>query len=417
LTHIELTDDPVVQAGLHARLGRALWVAGDADLAQETLERGAARLPPDAPAADRARVLGALGHVLMLRMRNERAEPMLREALAYAEQAGAPLERARINISLGIAATETIDHAEADRLFLDGRRIADEIGALDEVLRSYVNRRDEAGAVLVEAEPGVSDGMPGGALLQAGAELSALRGDAAGATRRADRASRLLAGAVGPMWAAPLAVTLATVALWDGRPDEAAETVGGALAALGDETDPAAVPYLAPLMAIGAHAEADVAERARSLGERADERSARERLHALVARLATFAGERSPEVRAFAAMGAAETQRESAEAWAAVAADWTALPRPFHAAYARWREGAAALDAGEGRSRAAPPLRAAAATARSLGAAPLLAEVTALAPGAGRAGARDRDGRGGAGDPRRPCGSHAARARGPMPGG
>jgi DNA-binding CsgD family transcriptional regulator len=181
------------------------------------------------------------------------------------------------------------------------------------------------------------------------------------------------------MWAAPLAVTLATVALWDGRPDEAGETVGGALAALGDESDPAAVPYLAPLLAIGAHAEAGVAERARSLGERADERSARERLHALVARLATFAGDRSPEVRAFAAMGAAEAQRESAEAWATVAAGWTALPRPFHAAYARWRGAAAALDAGEGRSRAAPPLRAAAATARSLGAAPLLAEVTALA--------------------------------------
>jgi DNA-binding CsgD family transcriptional regulator len=186
-------------------------------------------------------------------------------------------------------------------------------------------------------------------------------------------------GSRSAMWAAPLAVTLATVALWDGRPDEAGETVGGALAALGDESDPAAVPYLAPLLAIGAHAEAGVAERARSLGERADERSARERLHALVARLATFAGDRSPEVRAFAAMGAAEAQRESAEAWATVAAGWTALPRPFHAAYARWRGAAAALDAGEGRSRAAPPLRAAAATARSLGAAPLLAEVTALA--------------------------------------
>jgi DNA-binding CsgD family transcriptional regulator/tetratricopeptide (TPR) repeat protein len=425
---IALTDDPVLQAGLHARLGRALWLSGDADLAQETLERGVALLPADAPAEVRARVLGALGHVLLLRLRNDQAVSLLREALGHAEAAGAPLEHARILISLGAAATETVDHAESNRLLLEGRRIAAEIGALDEVLRSHVNRSenldrhglldeaiadslegwrlaeregmaieasllaseamlrlmrvgrwDEAAAVLAEAEPRVSGGMAGGALLQAGAELSALRGETAAAARRAERAARLLAGAIGPMWAAPVAVMLANVALWDGRPAEAAEIAAGALETLGQETDPAAAPYLAPLVAIGAQAEADVAERARALGERTQEAAARERLQALVDRLARFTGDPSPEVRAYVAMGSAETRREDADAWGAVAQAWEALPRPFPAAYARWREAAAALEGGGGRARAEAPLRVAAATARALGAAPLLGEATALA--------------------------------------
>jgi DNA-binding CsgD family transcriptional regulator len=65
--------------------------------------------------------------------------------------------------------------------------------------------------------------------------------------------------------------------------------------------------------------------------------------------------------------------------WQAAAAAWLGLRRPYPAAYAQWRQAEALLMRGEPASRAAEPLRAAHATARRLGAKPLLGEVAALA--------------------------------------
>jgi DNA-binding CsgD family transcriptional regulator len=65
--------------------------------------------------------------------------------------------------------------------------------------------------------------------------------------------------------------------------------------------------------------------------------------------------------------------------WAEAAGAWDELGCPWPAAYARWRLAEALLERGATREEAAVPLRRAWATARGLGARPLLAEVELLA--------------------------------------
>jgi DNA-binding NarL/FixJ family response regulator len=65
--------------------------------------------------------------------------------------------------------------------------------------------------------------------------------------------------------------------------------------------------------------------------------------------------------------------------WEAAAKAWEGLGEPYPIAYARWRQAEALLLAGFGREQVEPLLRAAYATARELGAAPLRAEIEALA--------------------------------------
>jgi DNA-binding NarL/FixJ family response regulator len=69
--------------------------------------------------------------------------------------------------------------------------------------------------------------------------------------------------------------------------------------------------------------------------------------------------------------------RPDPAAWHAVAEGWEAFPRPYFAAYARWREAEAALAAGD-RATATQALRAAAAGAQLLGAHPLQEALDAL---------------------------------------
>jgi DNA-binding CsgD family transcriptional regulator len=65
--------------------------------------------------------------------------------------------------------------------------------------------------------------------------------------------------------------------------------------------------------------------------------------------------------------------------WAAAAKAWQRLGEPYPTAYARWREAEALLLGGLACEQVEPSLRAAHATASELGAAPLRAEIEALA--------------------------------------
>jgi len=65
--------------------------------------------------------------------------------------------------------------------------------------------------------------------------------------------------------------------------------------------------------------------------------------------------------------------------WEVAAEAWERLGEPYPTAYARWRQAEALLLVGLTREQVEPPLRAAHATARELGAAPLRAEIEALA--------------------------------------
>jgi DNA-binding CsgD family transcriptional regulator len=91
----------------------------------------------------------------------------------------------------------------------------------------------------------------------------------------------------------------------------------------------------------------------------------------------------SPRVEAEAVTGEAELARlqgrNDAELWAAAANAWERLGEPYPTTYARWRQAEALLLGGLAREQVEPLLRAAYATARELGAAPLRAEIEALA--------------------------------------
>jgi DNA-binding CsgD family transcriptional regulator len=142
------------------------------------------------------------------------------------------------------------------------------------------------------------------------------------------------------------------------------------------------VMRIARVSAAGARVEGDIAERARDLRARADERDAiaRARLHDQ--RLDAAAEEGGPVERAWRAVGKAELARASGrnepELWLDAACQWEAIDRPYGAAVSRWHAAEAQVEAGD-RTAAAAAAGPALETARRLGSKWLAEEIVALA--------------------------------------
>jgi DNA-binding CsgD family transcriptional regulator len=171
------------------------------------------------------------------------------------------------------------------------------------------------------------------------------------------------------------------VALWRGELEQAKQLVAEAVPLV--EANPR---YAAPLYALGVRVEADRAElaRARRPGEAApDDGTAAALLQRLRDAATDPAAAALPDLAAWHATALAESARRDGRpdpaAWAAAAAAWEQLGRPYRAAYARFRQAEALLAAGGDRDAAAGALRGAAEVTGRLGARPLDAEVKALA--------------------------------------
>ncbi len=142
------------------------------------------------------------------------------------------------------------------------------------------------------------------------------------------------------------------------------------------------VARIARVTAAGMRVEADIAQGARDLRERADERDAvaRGRIH--MQRLRAAAQEGGPVERAWSAVGAAELARargrNDAKLWGKAAREWEAMSRPFQQAVALWRGTEAQIDAGD-RAAATETVQAAFEIARRLDGGWLIDELTALA--------------------------------------
>ncbi|HEX8134536.1 MAG TPA: response regulator transcription factor [Actinomycetes bacterium] len=188
-----------------------------------------------------------------------------------------------------------------------------------------------------------------------------------------------------PWFATPLFVATAELALLEGRLDEADAAVAEGLRVAGTDVNPAA-----PLYALGVRAAADRAELARA--RRADDealeagRVGSELAGELRARLAPQAADGAvptPRTEAQAALCEAELTRLDGRTdphlWETVAKAWERLGEPYPTAYARWRQAEALLLGGLAREQVEPSLRAAHQTASELAAAPLRAELEALA--------------------------------------
>jgi DNA-binding CsgD family transcriptional regulator len=188
-----------------------------------------------------------------------------------------------------------------------------------------------------------------------------------------------------PWFATPLFVATAELALLEGRLADAEAAVAEGLRIAG--ADPSSGAWL---YALGVRAAADRAEQARA---RRDDEEALEARQAGDALAAEFHARLSPEgtdgtaptppTEALAALCEAELARLDGHAdpqvWEAAAKAWEGLGEPYPIAYARWRQAEALLLAGFGREQVEPLLRAAHQTAVELGAAPLRAELEALA--------------------------------------
>ncbi len=428
---VDAERDPVTAALIQERIGRYVWTEGRGEAAVAEYRRAIELMPAEPPSAERALVLAAFAQVLMLANRFAECLPPCEEALAIAREVDAPSIEAHALNTLTATYSHRGEQRRGVEATAEAREIANRLGLVEEICRSYVNGSDaldqaglveesielaregiesarelgagrgfgdflqaeiamrllrsgrwaEAERTLTEIDRGRPTGIIEGQVRSQLAQLRADRGELEEAAADAARARELVVRSGGVMWLAPLHVAEATVALWRGEPAAAATTIDLCLETVaGVETS----FFTAPLYEAGTRASADA-------GERTAERAVREREmvrgRALIARfdalLAAVPGEPAPAALAARATCAAELTRlsgeDGAEAWRLARARWQALGDSYRAAYAGWRGAEAVLIAAGERGEAEALTREALAIARELGAAPLVAELEALA--------------------------------------
>ena len=428
--------DPVRSGLLYERLGRYAWVAGQGDLANEAYWTAVRLTPPEPPSAARARAIAGLAQILTLGGRFTEAMALADDAMVIAEAVGAReiAGHARNTRGSSRAMNGEVDAGIAD--ILEAKVIAEEVGVVDDIGRAYANWTwvlDTTGrleAAIEAAEAGIEATARLGLMRFFGVHM--LCGVADGLFRlgRWDESARAVRRAeeVGPFgineilvqellgrhavvrgrfteaadrlrplgllaarandiqFINPVEASLAELALWQGRPDEALARLVPAIG----QIDFSPEVRIAELYALALRAAADAAEVARARRVDADEAAAvaagEQVLAAIRRRHAEVQAERPVFLSlssSWLALCEAEATRLSrtpdVEAWLAVSATWEEQDRPYLVAYARWREAEARLAARGDRGLAAEALRAAHEIATRLGAEPLDREVTTLA--------------------------------------
>jgi DNA-binding CsgD family transcriptional regulator/tetratricopeptide (TPR) repeat protein len=437
LASVDVAADPVRAGLLHVRLGGYLRATGGEGAFAE-YEAAVRLVPASPPLAERAQVLAAFGEALITQARFRESRELCEEAIAIAGQIGALVEEGDARRALGVDLAFLGDLEAGVGELAEARRIVEAVGTVDQVARTFATwsglletfgrLEAAAGLALEGAELAASQGLGrwhgpfltataaralfglgrwddaevllGRAADRVAPELAATwvyihtaRGQLDLARGRAAAAAEHLAVArdayaqtvTQPWFATPLFVATAELAVLEGRLPDADAAVAEGLRVAG--ADPG---YAAPLYALGLRAAADRAELARA--RRDDE-------EVLEARRAgdTLTGQLQARLSPEGADGALPTPRTEAQAvlcqaelarldgrtepdlWEAAAKAWERLGEPYPTSYARWRQAEALLLGGLGREQVEPSLRAAHQTTVELGAAPLRAEIAALA--------------------------------------
>jgi DNA-binding CsgD family transcriptional regulator len=425
--------DPVTVALVRERLGRYLWTAGRGEDALPEYRRAVELMPVDAPSEERALVLAAEGQVLTLCGRNRESELRCEEAVEIARRAGARAVEANALNTAVANFSAAGDRERAVEVAALARRIARELGLIEEVGRSYVNGSDaidQAGhveeaielaqeGIAVARELGVDRaygdflrtevagrlfrrgrwaeseelmtelfergpaGLTAALLHELRALLRAERGEHGDAARDLDRAAELAHRSGGSMWLGSLYAGRAAIELWEGRPEAASAVVREGLSVFEEGEY---VFFTSRLYELGARAEADLAGRAPGDGDLRGrtEAAGRALLERLDRRIGEFrAAGRPPLVVAARAACAAELsrigRRGDPKSWAEAERLWDALGDRYQAAYARWRRAEAILASGGDRREAEAPVHEAHSVASELGARPLERELEAMA--------------------------------------
>jgi DNA-binding CsgD family transcriptional regulator len=395
-------------------------------------------VPTSPPLAERAQVLAALGEALMGQGSYRESRDLCEEAIAIARKVGALAEEGDARRALGVDLAFLGDLEAGVEQLTQARAMAYVVGKVDDVARAFAvlsglleafGELEDAVAVAAEgAEQAASQGLgrwhspfltataaralfalgrwgEADLLLQRAAdgvasELAAMRvfihtaisqldlarGRAASAAEHLAVARDAYALTVTQPWiAAPLFAATAELAIVDGRLADAGSAVAEGLRLSGAD-----VVFGAQLYALGLRVAADRAElaHARRLGDEVSEarRIGSALAGELRARMSPEAMEgrvSTPRTDAQAVLCEAELARlrghGDPDVWAAAASAWERLAEPYPTAYARWRMAEALLLRGVARDEVELSLRAAHDTARELGAAPLCAEIEALA--------------------------------------
>jgi DNA-binding CsgD family transcriptional regulator/tetratricopeptide (TPR) repeat protein len=424
--------EPVRAAVLLGRLGFQRFRAGaeaDALAAYQEAERLLTGAPPS---AERAGVLAGHGLVLMLTLRTEEAIPVCREAIAVARAVGAPAEEAGALETLACCLDDLGDFDQSLRLHLEARHLAEAAGADETMLRTYLNRIVSLEFAGRERE-GIDDAREGlerarrlglerawgslvasnlaWGLLQGGhwaecgrlteellagdswgayqlhaarGALLARQGDFPAARAQLDRSLALSPTAL----SGAAALSLAELALWEGRHDDAEAAVADGLHWYAQRDPDGRLPqYSASWYALALRLAADRAERAAARRAAREAAEARRQAAPIVSAVERLAGQEPPvsfpPVACTLLLAAAERSRLEAgsdpERWQAAATAWERLGRPFDAAYARFRQAEALLAARTPRAQVVTILGPAHQTAVALGAAPLRREIELLA--------------------------------------
>ena len=429
-------EHPTRRGLLFERLGRYAWIAGQGGAAHEAYRTAMLLIPGEPPSPARARAVAGLAQILMLGGRFPESFERAEEALGLARAVGARDIEGHAQNTRGLSRSTA---GEVDAGIADLRAalaIAEETGIVDDIGRAYANwiwvlegagRLEEA---LALADAGLARSERLGLMRFFGTHLLCGAADhlyrlgrwaeSERAVRRADHVGPLgineilveeLLGrlavargrfdeaaerlrplaplaqrAIDIQFVVPVFVSLAELALWQGRPDEALAHADGAIRLVAHSPE----TRIGDLFALGVRAAADAAERAR-VGRAPDaERAAIDAGETLLEGMRRRHAEVLELRPAFAHLSAACLLTCEAEAsrlrrrpdpggWRAAAEAWEALPRPYPAAYARFREAEALVAARGDRALAAAALGAAREVATRLDAAPLLREVTALA--------------------------------------
>ncbi len=432
LSLVDVGTDPVRAGAIHSRIGFHLWMAERNDEALAEHRMAVDLVPPEPPSSGRARVLSGLAGALMGAGRYGESREISEQAVSCAVAARSPTEEGRARMILG---SDLITLGEIDAGILEletAQRIALETGSVDTSLTVSANlayqlivadRFDdavEAAAAGLDAarkhglekrfgahfqastidalyragrwaeaeersDSSVSDRPSGiGTIYRdaAVARLLAARGRFADAHARLAGVGTQALGEIDADLGAFAALVAAEMAVAEERPELATESVALGWLHLEPSDD---TVLIAPLASIGLRAAADRAERARARRRPIEVEAAVQQGRAAVDRAERLWADTPPitaSARAFRLELAAETARldgrSDAAAWAAAAASWAAIPVPFAAAYARYREAESHLVDGD-RASAAAALLEAARVARDLGAAPLEAAIDGLA--------------------------------------
>ncbi len=427
LEQVDPDDEPRRVAGLLEQLTRAHWGLGRGKLALETAQRGVELLDPAEPSCERAALLSWMTKARMLQGRYRDTLALADDALAAADAAGHEDARALTLDAVGVARILVGDLEGGTAALREAIAIARRRRRPQDAGPAYTNLADalhlagrshEALAVAREGLAAVGDARTGPQswLELTEGEILFDLGDWAGATatlpppgrrfagndllhvalRRAElalgrgrhdetralleRAEEVAVTSTQPQFLAPLGAMLAELRRRGGDLDGARAAAGEALDRIEFCTDD--VMRVARLSAAGVAVEADRAQRARDLGDAEEERSACGWAEALAARVDAAAQEGGAVEEAWRRTAAAELARARGAAdprlWAAAAAGWQAVTRPYGAGLARLREAEAWLALGD-RPPAEAAARAALATGRALGAAWLVGEIEGLA--------------------------------------